>query len=233
MTSVGTRRPFKVNITLNLFFFLTDSGELVSLRRVSSDYGAAQHPGVFAQSIWGNNLTGFPSVRCRCEINFRLAGRRVRTPGSQMTIVCYQAPCARNLCKHRLWIFSAFADSWLCFLPILHFLMRIADVPVSVYEFDWIALRSFFILAILDFRRVKVLKRVHRFQNFPLTFFKEQRVWHFSWSSCSKSLLIVSMCSSRNKQKSCLTNVPAMIEQRLSDNHVCLCFPHGSPNPVF
>lgn len=146
-------------------------------------YNFVQEAGIFAKSICENKLAVLPGFKSRCEVNLRFAGWYVPKRGSWMP-VCHWASSARNPCKHRLWVSSASANSYLRILPLLlHFLVQKAAVPVSICEFDWIAVHSFLILVILDFRKVEVLKSSQIFK-FSINIFKEQSVWHFSWSSC-------------------------------------------------
>lgn len=144
-TSEGIRFLSETDIT-----FFTDSRCPINWRTgFTPIYGFVQYVGIFARSIWENKLAVFPGFKSRCEIDLMFTGWRVPNPGSQMTMVCHRASCAKNPRKHRLWISSVSANSWLYILPILlNFLVQMAAVSVSVCGFDWIALHSFFIRAL-------------------------------------------------------------------------------------
>jgi hypothetical protein len=49
--------------------------------------------------------------------------------------------------------------------------MQIADVPVSVYEFDWIALGSFFNPSNFGFQKSEGVEKSSRISKFPINIF--------------------------------------------------------------
>lgn len=116
--------------------FFTDSRCPINVRTgFTLIYNFVQYAGIFAKSVWENQLAVFPGFKSRCEIDLMFTGWWVPNPGSRMTMVCHWASCAKNPCKRRLWISSASANSYLYILPILlNFLVQMAALSVvSVY----------------------------------------------------------------------------------------------------